>query len=278
MAGALVCAEDAGMKRRNFLAASFAASALGGAESAVKLIAEEPKMATEYYELRLIHLRRGPQVERMHGFLGEALIPGLNRAGVGPVGVFEVALGPDSPTLYLLAPFSSLDAWAETDEKLSKNPAYLQAGAAVINTPSSDPAFVRMESSLLEAFEGMPKLEAPAGAAGNRPRLFELRTYESHSNKAHAKKIEMFNKSEIAIFRRTGLQPVFFGDTLIGTRQPQLTYMLVFESEEARDRNWARFIADPDWKKLSTTPGYTDAETVSSITNVLLRPTAYSQI
>ncbi|PYV16202.1 MAG: NIPSNAP family containing protein, partial [Acidobacteria bacterium] len=84
--------------------------------------------------------------------------------------------------------------------------------------------------------------------------------------------------SEIAIFRRTGLQPIFFGDTLIGTRQPQLTYMLVFESPEARERNWGQFIADPEWKKLSTTPGYTDAETVTSITNVLLRPAAYSQI
>ncbi len=235
-------------------------------------------MATEYYELRLIHLRRGPQVERMHGFLREALIPGLNRAGVRPVGAFEVAVGPDSPTVYLLAPFSSLDVWAATDDKLAKDEAYLQTGAAVINTPSSDPAFVRMESSLLEAFVGMPKLEVPAGAADHRPRLFELRTYESHSNKAHYKKIEMFNTGEIPIFRRTGLQPVFFGDTLIGTRQPQLTYMLVFENEEARDRNWARFIADPDWKKLSTTPGYTDPETVSSITNVLLRPTPYSQI
>ncbi|HYV32528.1 MAG TPA: NIPSNAP family protein, partial [Candidatus Binatia bacterium] len=87
-----------------------------------------------------------------------------------------------------------------------------------------------------------------------------------------------FNSGEIAIFRRTGLAPVFFGDTLIGTRQPQLTYMLAFDSPEARDKNWARFIADPDWKKLSTSPGYTDFEIVSSISNVLLRPTPYSQI
>lgn len=278
MVGALVSAEDYRMKRREFLATSFAASALAGAEPAAKLIAEEPKMAREYYELRLIHLRRGPGVERMHTFLREALVPGLNRAGVSPVGVFEVAVGPASPTVYLLAPFSTLDVWAETDEKLSKDQTYLQAGAAVINTPSSDPAFVRMESSLLQAFEGMPKLEVPAGAAEHRPRLFELRTYESHSTKAHYKKIEMFNTGEIPIFRRTGLQPMFFGDTLIGAQQPQLTYMLVFENEEARDKNWARFVADPDWKKLSTTPGFTDAETVSSITNTLLRPTAYSQI
>ena len=28
---------------------------------------------------------------------------------------------------------------------------------------------------------------------------------------------------------------------------------------------WGKFIAEPDWRKLSTTPGYTDAEIVTSI-------------
>ena len=35
---------------------------------------------------------------------------------------------------------------------------------------------------------------------------------------------------------------------------------------------------DPEWKKLSTTPGYTNPEILTNITNVFLRPTAYSQI
>ncbi len=265
------------MKRRDFLASTFAASVLAGAKPAAELMAEEPEMAKEHYELRLIHLRRGPQVERMNGFLREALVPALNRAGARAVGVFEVAVGPDSPTLYLLTAFPSLQAWAEADEKIVKDEAFLQAGSAVLNTPSSDPAYVREESSLMVAFDGMPKLEAPLDVTRGS-RILELRTYESYSAKAHAKKVEMFNTGEIAIFRRTGLRPVFFGDTLIGPRQPQLTYMIAFESPAAREANWARFVADPDWKKLSTTPGYTDVETVSSITNVLLRPTAYSQI
>ena len=125
------------MKRRKFLAASFAAPALVGAERAVRLIAKEgdPKMAREYYELRLIHLRRGPQVERMNSFLREALIPALNRAGVRAVGAFEVAMGPDSPTIYLLAPFSSLDAWAETDEKIAKDDALFRFLLRRLNQP-----------------------------------------------------------------------------------------------------------------------------------------------
>ena len=59
-----------------------------------------------------------------------------------------------------------------------------------------------------------------------KSRILELRIYESHSTKAGQKKIEMFNEGgEIAIFRKTGLRPVFFGETLIGPLMPNLTYM-----------------------------------------------------
>jgi hypothetical protein len=88
----------------------------------------------------------------------------------------------------------------------------------------------------------------------------------------------MFNSAEIAIFRRTGLRPVFFGETMVGAGMPSLTYMLAFADMEERTRSWAAFVADPEWKKLSSTPGYTDPEIVSNITNVILSPTPFSQI
>ena len=144
--------------------------------------------------------------------------------------------------------------------------------------PPTEPAYMRVDSFLLAAFAGMPKLELPPGAAENKPRIFELRTYESHSKKANRTKIEMFNSAEIAIFRRTGLRPVFFGETMVGAGMPSLTYMLTFADMEERTRSWAAFVADPEWKKLSSTPGYTDPEIVSNITNVILSPTPYSQI
>ena len=78
-----------------------------------------------------------------------------------------------------------------------------------------------------------------------------------HSKKANKKKSEMFNKGEIEVFRRVGLTPVFFGETMIGTKLPCLTYMLVFENMAAHDANWGKFDGDPEWKKLSSTPGYT---------------------
>ena len=163
-------------------------------------------------------------------------------------------------------------------ERVYADPDYQKSGAEFIDAPATNPSYIRVESSLMVAFAGMPKLEVPALGDANKSRIFELRTYESHSKKANQKKIEMFEHGEIDIFRRNGLRPVFFGETLIGTRMPNLTYMLVYENQEAHDTHWASFGADPDWKKLRTTPGYTDAEIVCNISNVFLRPAPYSQI
>ena len=88
----------------------------------------------------------------------------------------------------------------------------------------------------------------------------------------------MFKVGEIEIFRRCGLRPVFFGERLVGTKPPSLTYMLLFDDMAARDKHWGTFVPDFKWKKLSTTPGYTNAEILTNITSSFLRPTGYSQV
>lgn len=241
--------------------------------------AESSKSVTrEFYELRFYHLRRGPMQKRFDDFYREAAIPAMNRAGISPIGVFSAAVGPDSPTMYVLMPHKSMETFATALDRVRADADYQKAGAEFINAPPSDPSYIRVESSLLVAFESIPKLEVPSTTATQKPRIFELRTYESHSKKANKKKVEMFNRGEIAIFRRTGLTPVFFGETLIGTKMPNLTYLLVFDDFISREKSWDTFRADPEWKKLSSTPGYTDPEIVTNISNVILRPTAYSQI
>lgn len=267
------------MKRRTFLKSSLA---LAGASAA---ISDEPASAREidakprqFYELRLYHLRRGPQTDLFDKFYRDAALPALNRAGITQVGVFSVAVGPDSPTMYVLLPHPSLESVTTLHDRINADADYQSIGSEFINAPATNPAYVRVESSLMSAFAGMPKLEAPSFPSGGKSRLFELRTYESHSWKAHKKKIEMFERGEISIFRRTGLPPVFFGQTLIGSHLPNLTYMLGFENAEARDKGWSAFVGDAEWLKLRSTPGYADADIVSDISNVLLRPTTYSQI
>ena len=118
---------------------------------------------------------------------------------------------------------------------------------------------------------------ADAETQGNKPRVFELRTYESHSEAAAAKKIEMFNEGgEIALFDSLGLRSVFFGQTLIGRRQPNLVYMTVHQDMAAREKVWEHFRNSEGWKKLSTEPAFLN--TVSATTIVFLRPAPYSQV
>jgi len=132
-----------------------------------------------------------------------------------------------------------------------------------------------VESSLLAAIDGMPKLAVPDTG---KPRLLNLRIYESHNERAGLKKIEMFNKGELAIFQRTGLKPVFFAETIVGSAMPNLTYLLVFPDEDARKAAWDKFRVDPEWLKLKAMPEYVDKEIVSKIANKILTPTSYSQI
>lgn len=267
------------MKRREFVTSSLAASAMAGlSANALAGQATGGGLTREYYQLVIWHLRRGPQQKLLDDFLRDAVLPAAGRIGLGPIGVFNTVIGPGSPRVYVFVPAKSLETLVDLPGRLMADAEFARAGAAYLNAPSSAPAYTRIESFLLRAFEAMPEVEAPPAAAEHRPRIFELRVYESHSKKANLTKIEMFNKSEIAIFRRTGLRPVFFGETLIGSHLPSLAYMLTFDNLEQREKNWATFVADAEWKRLSATPGYTDVEIVSNITNSILTPAPYSQI
>ena len=128
------------------------------------------------------------------------------------------------------------------------------------------------------AFQGWPKLTPPATAATKGKRMFQLRTYESPSNGEHIRKVEMFHSGEFEFFKAAGFHPVFFGDTLIGSRMPNLTYMLSFADMAELDAKWDAFRADPAWKKLSSSPRFAFDPIVSNISNVMLSPLDCSQI
>jgi len=260
------------MKRRQFLAAGCLAGMAPLGRTAAAGSSADPA-GRQYYELRLVHLESQAKQEAYVKFLGEAAIPALNRIGIRPVGVFCMS-EEQSPDLYVLVPHSSLDSVATWVPRLAKDEVFLEAGADVLDAPKDDPAFLRMESSLLLAFYEMPRLAIPSN---KESRVFRLRIYESHSIGMGQRKIQMFNQGgEIAIFLRTGLTPVFFGEALVGSKLPNLTYMLGFDDREAADKAWETFLADPDWQKLRSDPFYKD--TVSNITNIWLRPAACSQI
>ncbi len=260
------------MRRRGFLA-----SAAASIMAPVCFKAAEPA-AREYYEFRKYKLRSGPQQKLTDRYLAEALIPALNRLGMKPVGVFTVDLGPETPTLYVLIPGASADLLINTQARLATDDEYQKAAETFLNAPAAQPAFETIESSLMIAFEGWPKLVLPPATAAKSSRVFQLRTYESPSIRDHRRKVEMFHSGEFEIFRRAGFWQVFYGDTLIGERLPNLTYMLGFPDLSEMNAKWNAFRADPEWKRLTATPKFSFESIVTNVENLILNPTSYSQV
>jgi hypothetical protein len=259
------------MQRRDFLSGTLATSALavaanGGAQTQVT-------RSREFYQLRRYSLQSGPQAAMTEKYISEALIPALAQKG-GPVGAFRVDIGPETPVFYVLIPIQSPATAGALELELAQDADCIKAAEPLWSAPASSPAFLRIDSSLLVAFEGWPRITPPAKGK----RIFQLRTYESPSYRDHILKVQMFHSGEFEIFKNAGCQPVFFSDTLIGARMPSLTYMLSFPDLPELDARWNVFRNDPAWKKLSADPRFAFESIVSNITNLVLSPLAASQI
>ncbi len=261
------------MNRRNVLKTGLAASIAGASEvSGLGASAE----ANHFYELRTYQLRNDIQPAKINDFFQGHFVPRLQKLGLGPVGCFNVVAGQLTPSLIVLVDYKSL-AEMQSTMAATNDKEFLAAWRAF--ETASDMPYVRVESSLLKAFDAHPKVELPPALADKQPaRLFELRTYESRNAFSLRNKVDMFNQEEIKIFRACGMLPVFFGEGVIGTRLPSLTYMLGYDNMAARDKTWDAFRVNPDWARVRTKPGWTDPEAVSNIQSSFLRPTAYSQV
>lgn len=237
------------------------------------MMPEADEGRSELFELRTYTLKSSKQA-MLDEYLSKAFIPAAKRLGAGPVGVFVEAPVKDDARVYILVVHKNAESAVSFAGHLTADEEYSKSAAEYLGAKAADPVYTRIESSLMKAIGGMPKLERPDAS---KPRLFNLRIYESHNERAAAKKIEMFEKAELAIFRRVGLTPVFFAATVFGPAQPNLAYMLVFRDEAERKAAWDRFRVDPEWLKLKALPEYADKEIVSKITNRILTPAAYSE-
>ena len=235
--------------------------------------------AQEYFEIRTYHLANKDQEKRMDSYLKDALLPGLHRAGISKVGVFKPVGNDTSSSLkiYLLIPYHSLNEMDGIIKKLEKDKVYQTAGTDYIDAEHNNAPYQRFEKTLLRAFINSPVLQIPAITVARSQRVYELRSYESPTEKRYQKKVKMFNDGdEIGLFARLGFNAIFYGDVISGSAMPNLMYMTSFESKESREEHWKAFFGDPQWKKLSALPEY--ANIVSKSETFFLFPTEYSDI
>jgi hypothetical protein len=237
-----------------------------------------PDSTRTFLEIKTWHLHNSQedQSKRVSTYLESGLFPALTRAGAKPVAAFANLIGPDGPYFITITQYTSLAIMQDVLTKLAADEVHEKASQHL----STDPGlpFVTLDSSVLHSLPIIPEALIP-NDIGSRPnRIFELRTYQSQSMTALQKKAAMFNTGEIAIFQRLGMRPVFIGETIIGSRQPNITYMLSFDNLDGREKHWQQFSADPAWKTLSAPPELKDAAIVANISNVILRPLPFSPI
>src|SRR5271157_6531340 len=138
------------MDRRKFVSSSLAVSAFSLAGSAKGVGQTQAASATvDYYDLRRYQLTNGLGTKLTENYFADALIPALNRLGIGPVGAFSVYFGPDTPSYYLLMPSSRLETLVTADLELAKDDLFMQSAAPFWDAPASTPPYIRIESSLL---------------------------------------------------------------------------------------------------------------------------------
>ena len=235
------------------------------------------KNEREFYQLTVYHFTTPAQEKMLDNYLQNALLPALHRLNIKHVGVFKSHANDTvaDKTIYVLAPVKSPDMAKNIPSKLESDKAYQAAGSEYINAVYSSPPYARMETILLHAFALAPQLQLPALKGPRRERVYELRSYESATEKIFKNKVQMFNEGdEIGLFKRLNFNAAFYGEVIAGSKMPNLMYMTCHENKAARDANWKAFGADPYWKKLSSMPEYQN--NVSHIDMMFLYPAEYS--
>lgn len=232
----------------------------------------------DIYEIKVYHIENKDQEKQVDQFLEKAYLPALKRAGIDDVGVFKPIEGRDDfgKNIYVFVPYKSMDQLLTVPQQLENDKEFSRRGSEYLDAPYNNPPYTRIESIILQAFEGMPRYKSNNLKGSASDKIYELRSYEGATEKLYKKKVEMFNKGETDIFHRLGFNPLFFGEVTAGSRMPNLMYMTSFSDMASRDKHWDAFRNDPKWEEMKNMKEYQN--TVSKADIILLHPTSYSKL
>ena len=233
----------------------------------------------QYYTLSIYHFKDSVQEKVLDHYFSDALLPALHRMNIVSVGVFK-SLANDTVSdkkIYVFIPFNSAAEIQPLYEKLQKDKVYQSAGSEYINAVFSNPPYTRIETIILYAFPMAPRMQLPGLSSAKSERVYELRSYESATEKIFQNKVNMFNEGdEVGLFNRLGFNAVFYSEVVAGSRMPNLMYMTTFDNMAEREKHWKAFSDDAQWKKLTSMPLY--QKNVQHADINFLRPTDYSDI
>ena len=106
--------------------------------------------------------------------------------------------------------------------------------------------------------------------------LYELRIYHSSPEKLPLLH-KRFQTQTLKLWEKHGIRQVGFWTAYIGDNNYDLYYMLVWDDLGQRQKTWDAFQSDPEWLKVKAETEK-DGHLYSHITNMIMKPTAYSAL
>jgi hypothetical protein len=259
------------MDRRSFVQSMAGVGML--AQIGVPARAQESSRKTRFYRLDYFSFHQGDQATRVNEFL-TATVPVMAKL-IRPVGVFTAVLSQHTQTTVVLTGYSSIEEMETASRGVADDPTYRKAHEEFERSPEG--SYDTLSRVLLQTTDFSPEVVLPAEKPKS-PRYFEMRYYHSPTSRQLGLVHDRFSKSTIPIFRRFGINPLLFADTIIGPDMPSLFYMIPFATLADREKAWDGFNADPEWIKVRADTVARGGQIVNSTNITIWRATAYSPL
>ena len=269
------------MKRRNFMKLAGALSVVSATGMASTLKKTEVINETtdtskvsatkEIYEWRIYTLNN--EGTMLDSFFENTLIPAYKRKNikVGAFKLFRLKDG-EKDQRHILFIYPDIETYHKVKKTIWDDKEFREKAQPFFDTTAPNPTYSGIQSYLSEAFDKIPVHRNPDPSRT----LLEIRIYQSPNEEANQRKVTMFNKDEIDVFDKVGVNSVLYGEILAGPRMPALLYLTWYKDEPTRSEAWGKFGKHPDWTRISKLPEY--AHTATNNTSTFLSPLPFSQI
>ena len=182
--------------------------------------------------------------------------------GVGMMGFWTDEIGVSNQLTYI----TTFDTMADRETKWAEFGSDTKRQQIFAETEVNGPLVALVENTFmrLTPYSPSPQLSS---------KVQELRVYDTLPGRLPALH-DRFANHTMALFERHGIQNVAYWTEDVGTNN-RLVYMLGYESLGDREKSWASFGADPDWKKAREA-SEADGSIVRRSRHRIMRLTDYS--
>ena len=185
----------------------------------------------QLYEWRIYTLEG--DADGLDDFFRDILIPAYNRKKI-KAGAFVPYKKEGKKRRLLLFIYPDITTYHRVKRTIWNDTEFRKAAQPYFDKTAPNPAYFNFESFLCEAFDKVPSLLMPDKSRT----MFELRTYHSPNEEANQRKVAMFNKDEIDVFDKVGINSVCYGEVLAGPIMPAVMYLTWYKDEPTRNAAW----------------------------------------